>query len=336
MWTQTMTAKAMIMAKFITHATTNLHASTHTTSCFKTGNESRNKLPQPYCSKANVHFNHETKMTWWSWTGDKEERVPFYTEYERHQFDVFMNQYHPELSTTLGCNTNVQCGMDGGHVIYITMYVSKSNKTEEKYAYALMARSIYRYIQHRREARDDGNETEILFEDGIRTLLAGILSHTDSVIVSAPMAWFLMRNQSRFLYSHDFAYAPFDVLTKRTIPSRIVNVGTNMFVWNRLDDYVYRPQELEHLSWYDFVAEYDVAHLSSKNEHATMRFSSANHSLYHVRGVIKRKLMATPIVHYYDFPCASAFEGNIMSTLLTPNADTEKFSHSVLCLFVPF
>jgi hypothetical protein len=48
--------------------------------------------------------------------------------------------------------------------------------------------------------------------------LAGILSHADSVVISAPMAWFLMRNQNRFLYSHDFAYAPFDVKKIRFHP----------------------------------------------------------------------------------------------------------------------
>jgi hypothetical protein len=110
-----------------------------------------------------------------------------------------MNQYHPQLSTTLECITDVHCGMDGGHIIYKTTYVSKSNKTEEKYAYALLARSIYQYIWHRQEACDDNNkQMDILFEDSIHTLLAGILSHTDSVIVSAPMAWFLMRNSSQF------------------------------------------------------------------------------------------------------------------------------------------
>jgi hypothetical protein len=109
-----------------------------------------------------------------------------------------------------------------------------------------------------------------------------------------------------------------------------------MFLWNRLDDYIYCPHELECTSWYDFVAEYDVADLSSKNESITMRFSSVNHPLYHVRGVIKRKHKATPIVHYYDFPCASAFEGNTVSMSSTPNADMEQYSHTVLCLFVPF
>jgi hypothetical protein len=33
-----------------------------------------------------------------------------------------------------------------------------------------------------------------------------VLSHMESTVVSGPMAWFLMRNESRFLFSHDHAY----------------------------------------------------------------------------------------------------------------------------------
>jgi hypothetical protein len=52
--------------------------------------------------------------------GNNEERAPFVIETEQHLFDVFMNQYHARLSTILGCNTNVQCGIGGGHIMYIT------------------------------------------------------------------------------------------------------------------------------------------------------------------------------------------------------------------------
>jgi hypothetical protein len=46
--------------------------------------------------------------------------------------------------------------------------------------------------------------------------------------------------------------------------------------------------------------------------------------------------MATPIVCYYDFPCASTFGGNIFSETFVSNVASEKFSYAALCLFVPF
>jgi hypothetical protein len=112
---ENMSSKESNMALFMTHALTNLHASTHASSCFKKGTECRNKMPQPPCVRnTKVHFNNENPLVWWTWMGNNEERSPFLTEFQRHSFDVFMNQYHPGLSSTLGCNSNVQCGMDGG------------------------------------------------------------------------------------------------------------------------------------------------------------------------------------------------------------------------------
>jgi hypothetical protein len=63
------------------------------------------------------------------------------------------------------------------------------------------------------------------------------------------MAWFLMRNKSSFLFSHDHAYVAFDGLLGRKIPNRIVNIGANTFLLNRMDNYIYQPEELEHLNW---------------------------------------------------------------------------------------
>jgi hypothetical protein len=331
-----MTTSQRTIMEFMTHATTNLHAGTHTSSCFKKDNECRNKLPQPKCEQTKVHFNNENALSWWSWMGEKNDRIPFLTETKRHCLDVFMNNYHPDLSLALGSNTNVQCGMDGAHVIYVTMYASKSTVKEDNYAAAQIARAVYQHIRHDQQSNENMTNIGIPFQNGYRAMLATVLSHTDAVVVSAPMAWFLMRNQSRFLFSHDYAYAPFDLLLKRSVPSRIINVNQNTYFANRVDNYLYRPRALEHINWYDFVAEYDVVHLSAKNQNDVMRFSSEEHSLFHIRGVKRRKNMATPIVCYYDFPCASTFGGNIFSETFVSNVASEKFSYAALCLFVPF
>jgi hypothetical protein len=201
---------------------------------------------------------------------NKTERVPFSTETERHPFDVFMNQYHPQLSEVLGCNTNVQCGTDGGHLIYVTLYLLKLTNNEDKFAYCLMSQAVYNCIRCREEAGLESVSVKFPFLEGYRTLLSAILSHTDFVIVSAMMAWFIMRNQSRFLFLHDYAYAPFDMLLKHSIPSHIIKIGANTFLLNRVDDYVYHPYELHHLNWYEFVADYDVVHLSEKNKDEIM------------------------------------------------------------------
>jgi hypothetical protein len=101
------------------------------------------------------------------------------------------------------------------------------------------------------------------------------------------MAWFLMRNKSHFLFSHDHAYAAFDGLLCREIPNQIVIIGTNTFLLNQIDDYIYEPKELEHLNWYNFATKYNMKHITKANKDDIMQFTNNEHPLCKVRGVVK-------------------------------------------------
>jgi hypothetical protein len=79
------------------------------------------------------------------------------------------------------------------------------------------------------------------------------------------MAWFLMRNQSRFLFLHDYAYAPFNLLLKWSVPSKIIIVNQKTFFLNRIDDYLYHPLELEHVNWYNFMIRMINSRLGRSN-----------------------------------------------------------------------
>jgi hypothetical protein len=215
---QTETPEERVLAEFMTHALTNLHASSHVKTCFKKGSECRSKVPHRPCLCSKVHFYDDEPIQWWTWMGEKEECAPFVIESERHLFDVFMNQYHVTLSKILGCNTNVQCGIGGGHLMYVTYYASKSTQAEDKKAYCRVARTLYKRIRITEEDAANGIDVDNPFQEGYRRLLSSILSHTESAVVSGPMAWFLMRNQSRFLFSHDHAHTAFESLLGRSIP----------------------------------------------------------------------------------------------------------------------
>jgi hypothetical protein len=145
-----------------------------------------------------------------------------------------------------------------------------------------------------------------------------------------------MCNKSGFLFSHDHAYAAFDGLLGREIPNRIVNIGANTFLLNRIDDFIYQPEELEHLSWCNFVAKYNVKHITKPDEDDRMRFTNNDHTLCKVRGgVVKRTHMATPLVSYLNFPNSFDFEGKILDPEVSPNAAMEKFAKAALRLFIP-
>jgi hypothetical protein len=87
---------------------------------------------------------------------------------------------------------------------------------------------------------------------------------------------------------------------------------------------------------YDFVAGYDMKHISKANEDDIMRFTTDEHPLFKVRGVVKRAHMATPPVSYLSFPNSSNLDGNILDpNTISPNAAMEKFAKAALCLFIP-
>jgi len=137
------TVAMMVMRDFLTHALTNLHASNHVRSCFQKGYECKNKILDRPCTDTTIHFDELHKIAWWSWNGTKQERAPFLAEPSRHVFDIFMNKYHSRLSAILGCNTNVQCGIDGAHIMYATYYSSKGTQTDDKLAYCQVAKTLY-------------------------------------------------------------------------------------------------------------------------------------------------------------------------------------------------
>ena len=93
----------------------------------KNGFECRNKIPDHLCSETTVHFDTENPITWWDWNGTFTRSISFYAEPAWHSFNIFMNQYHSELSTILGSNMNVQCGIDHRHMFYVSLYVLKKH-----------------------------------------------------------------------------------------------------------------------------------------------------------------------------------------------------------------
>jgi hypothetical protein len=61
----------------------------------------------------------------------------------------------------------------------------------------------------------------------------------------------------------------------RTTASRIAPCGPSVFLDNKLNDYIFRPKELERVNLYDFISRYDIKYASKKkNEPNMMPFGS--------------------------------------------------------------
>ena len=318
-------------------AMTNLHSDKHKATCFKKGEECRSCLPTKPCSSTKTHFDIDNQDNWWTWNGVKSSRAPYLVEQERHPFDIFVNTHNKMLSNNLGCNTNVQCGIGGGAIIYNTYYAAKNNQTDETRAYMNTASTLTSYVKKRSEndSIDGESESATPFSEGYKRLLCAVFSHTKAKVTSAPMASFIIQNDGRFIFSHDSAYIPLDSFMGRASYTRLNPVGSNLFFMNKRKEYTSRPTELDNVCLYDFVKQYEVIRKNKRNEEERMEFQPT----YEHRDefcIKRREHDVTPLVSHLDFPNACCFKGNIMEDTTEITETMEHYAKAAFVLFVPF
>ena len=129
------------------------------------------------------------------------------------------------------------------------------------------------------------------FSEGYRRLLSAVLSHPQGHVVSAPMAWFIMRKGCRFLFSNDFGYVCVDGMLGPMTASRTVPCGPSVFLDNKLNDYVFRPKELKHVNLYNFIGGRLVC------EFATSRFLTYSNHTQHNTHNTHNTTISTTISH---------------------------------------
>ena len=108
--------------------------------------------------------------------------------------------------------------------------------------------------------------------EGLIHLIAGVLANMSALVISAPMAWFIMRKGSHFMFSHDFGYMGLDAILGWMMYSKVKSIGNTMFLMNKVNDYIFCPTELEDVNMYDFVVQFDVRYISKKDEVDGMKF----------------------------------------------------------------
>jgi len=190
------------MGSFMINASKNLHRSTHALSCFKKGHECRFFNPNMPSDETVTVFDMNWQAKWTLWSGESHNCDTFQVTMERHPLDVFVNTDHAQTSRWIGCNTNVQCGIDGGHIFYCTMYQTKSTQAEDSRKYAKVTKMMTNRICHYEQSvesinsADGSNAADIPtpFTEGYQQLLGSVLVHTGD----APLARYIIMNGSCF------------------------------------------------------------------------------------------------------------------------------------------
>ena len=84
---------------------------------------------------------------------------------------------------------------------------------------------MYARFRHQHEAQNNPESSIGMVQaptpagEGLMHLISGVLANTSALVVSAPMAWFIMRKGSRFMFSNDFGYIGLDAILGRMMHS---------------------------------------------------------------------------------------------------------------------
>ena len=75
----------------------------------------------------------------------------FKFEARRELGDMFINIHNKELTILLGCNTNIQIGMSGKSIFYVTGYQAKQQQKDETQAYETVSKVIIKVLERQSE-----------------------------------------------------------------------------------------------------------------------------------------------------------------------------------------
>jgi hypothetical protein len=319
----------------IVNTLTNLHSSNHRKACFKRDCECRHHFPQ--LPNSTTFLNTYTKADRYNWKGIKDTRDIYELKIKRLKFDLYTNVYCPIISNScLACNSNISLIFNGRVPIYMTNYISKGTQEDDSESYRRLINNVKRRFTYQIH--------EIDFSESLSRLLSCVFAHTRAHIISAPMAKYLIRNKSRFRFSHNFEFVPIETV------SRIINdapfllqirqQGKRAFFSSRALDYLYRPVELETLSMYAFFSHYESVNNNKKNaSSSSLLFLKKEHPENETRAIRKHDRNLILSISPWKWPNTKAFGGNIFRTTTLQGSEIEaidRFSKFSLLLFLPF
>ena len=244
---------------FLSNALTNIHSINHSPRCFKKTDTCYANFPKNPNEKSVVEFSMNVS-TWSDWKGDITGKKIFRVVPSRELHDIYTNEHNPTLTKLFLCNNNIMTAMTGAAVFYVTHYNNKCNQKDEREAFEHVGKVLKRITTERLNNSfvEDGN----FRKEGFKRMLAAVYSHSNSLLIAAPMAHYLTVNESRFKYSHEFVYVPLRsieiILSGRTTIFRLVKSKNKRVPYCRALDYLYRPSELENLCPFDFYQKYEL------------------------------------------------------------------------------
>ena len=314
----------------------NNHLDRHTKTCFKKGLEGRCCLPDIPEEESHVLRSGEV-WELFDWRGRPFDEHCLTIRPKRMPHDAYTNCHCKVMSASKApCNSNVGITTGARSSIYTSCYCTKNTQKEDSEEFKRMGT----FAAHRwKETRSENS----LFE-GLSRLMGAVMVNTSQHICSAPMASYLVRNGSRFRYSHDFKYVPLREMIALVqepssvdeLPMGILDHERGCFLSNEAMSYMLRPQHLEDIAAIEFFEKYETVRKNDKMKKQVLwDIDRAQHPGFGKQAVRERRGSCLAQFPQWSFPDTSSFGGDIF-VLTAPNASVEKYCSAALVLGHPF
>jgi len=262
--------------KVIVDAVRNLHNWQHTPTCFKSRNKHECRMNFPTLPVKETFVKMETTNdTWHDWLGQQGICHKFDIVGQRGEYNIFSNQYQKAISLSkLGSNSNTQICANHHKAMYVTKYPTKSTQKEEEQEYS----NVHSYVMRRlKDRKFESNDAEAMSR-----LIGASLAHSATNVVSPWLAKHLVREGSRFRFSHNFRYVAnpsmeAELLGTTGTHRKMIFCKGKTFIDSGSLQHLDRPQELEHVTFVDYCRKYHVKmrHNLSKKD-VSYEFSKDN------------------------------------------------------------
>lgn len=244
---------------------------------------------------------------------------------------------------------SVSNSFTGASIMYITLYASKNTGKDEKESFIKAATEMAKKAKRNKERREQACELENMQEDeqdnmkkGIKSMIAASMIAASGRVCSGTMAAFLLRNGTRYRYSHNFAYVNAKSFLKNHVDDITLDSTINgiPFLRSQVGDYIYRPSKFDSLCLYDLVSLYTTTRRTDDGTYKSQWMED------HISGdrvfLKKRKRPCIPIITYMEFEDTRKYGGKSIGTADVSECSATEIeameSNAKMCcvLFIPF
>ena len=172
----------------------------------------------------------------------------------------------------------------------------------------------------------------------------GLYRHTDSLVIAAPMAHYVALTGSRYRFSQQLDYLPIRSLSKilrgEACNMYMTTIGgikeRKQVPFCRALNYLFRPEELEDMSPYEFFTKIEVMPMNKISPNCEYFTFSDEHPKKAQSFCVYRKLETVPNLDWTFFGDAKQLPFSILSRKQDTSDTIEEYSRRYLLCFTAF